>query len=647
MKKLLRSLPPPVQFIVLIYGTGMLIFSSFRILLLCLHVSEAGDIPASVLLKAFLTGVRFDAVINGYLLALPALILFLFSFFKQPFTFPAKFLSVFVTAVYVIAFFIHVVDIRWYGHGASRLTVSVLQWTDTPGWMLKFIFQDIYNYPLLILLFALVFLFYVLIKRFSVFSFGSHPAKVSLLRSISFFLLLFVLMFAGIRGRVAIKSPIRWGTAFFSEYNFANQLGLNPVYTFMRSWLDQKENQYVIYDYMSGQAAEKMLRENFGAADIDTSISPVARKVTSYGNPHRYNVVLVLMESMSAKNMTHFGNSGNLTPVLDSLCDHSISFSHFYSDGNHTFNGIYSSLYGFYSLPMVHHMKDLAHQQPYGGLANTLLSHGYSTTFFTTHDEQFDNMAGFLLPNGFQKIISEKDYERKYVMSTMGVPDHIMFDRAVHEMNALSKNEQPFFAAMITGSNHEPFVLPDMISFKAHSQNMNQKMVEYADWSIGRFLAEASAQTWFDSTIFIFTGDHGGLIDGFDHYLSFHHIPLIIYAPKIFPAPKTILSVGGQADIFATACGALNISYTNNSMGVDLFQSGRSYYPFDYDEEMCCISTDYFFVSGHDRERFYSISGDGKTLKESAKSSQTDSMKVFMEAAMQVTQRMIEGRKMK
>jgi len=646
MKRLLKKLPPAVQYILLVYGTGMLLFSFFRLLLLFLHLNEAKEIPATILFQALLMGLRFDAVINGYLLLLPALILFLLSFSKKGNLFPVKLISGFVVVIYAVTFLIHVCDMRWYGHGATRLTVSFLQWTDTPGWMLKFTFQDIYNYPFIILMAALIYLFHLAVRKIKTTTFIKNQAFVSTTKNLLSFLLLFAFLFIGMRGRLAVKSPIRWGTAFFSPYNFTNQLGLNPVYTLMRSWLDKKENQDVRYNFMSETEAEKILRESLDAENPDTVISPVARKVNAAGTPHRFNIVVVLMESMSAKNMRHFGNEGNITPVLDSLFDHSIAFPDFYSDGNHTFNGIYSSLYGWHSLPMVHHMKDLAHQQPYAGLPKTLLSNGYTTTFFTTHDDQFDNMAGFLLPNGFEKIISEKDYDRKDVLSTLGVPDHVMFEQVIKEMDEKAKKNQPFFIAMITGSNHEPFVLPENISLKTHAPVMAQRMVEYADWSIGKFLSDAATHTWFDSTVFIFTGDHGGLIDGFDHYLAFHHIPLIIYAPKIFQHPEVINKVGGQADIYATVCGLLNISYTNNSMSVDLINSRRSFYPFNYDEEMCCVSRENFITIGHDHERFFGISPDRKNILETEKTSLADSMKIFLEVAMQVTQRMIEERRM-
>ena len=645
MQKLLQKLPAPVRYIIFVYGTGMLIFSAFRILLLSLHTSELKEIPGSVIFQSLLMGLRFDAVINGYLLIAPLFIFFLFSFFKTRPERIAGIISIFIVIVYTFSFFAHVADIRWFGHGAARLTVSILQWTDTPGWMLKFIFQDISNYPFLILFFILIYLFYRLIKKIQVASFDGQDKGISLVRNIPVYLVLLALMFIGIRGRIALKSPIRWGTAFFSPYNFTNQLGLNPVYTFIRSWLDKKENKEVRYNFISDKDAGNIVRQNLGIENYDETVSPIARQVVAHGTAHNYNVVLVLMESMSAKNMGHFGNPGKLTPVLDSLYDHSISFTNFYSDGNHTFNGIYSSLYGFHSLPMVHHMKDLAHQQPYSGLPGTLLANGYSTTFFTTHDEQFDNMAGFLLPNGFENIISEKNYDRKEVLSTLGVPDHVMFDRVIREMGEIKK--RPFFSAMISGSNHEPLVIPENISFNAHAPGLEEQMVEYADWAIGKFLKDASAQPWFDSTIFVFTGDHGGLTPGFDNYLAFHHLPFIIYAPKIFPEPKQIHSIGGQADIFATVCGLLNISYVNNSMGIDLLNAQRIFYPFNYDEELCCVSRENYFSISHGHERFYKLAADKKSMIETVQSSTSDSMKIFLEAAIQTTQRMIEERKMK
>jgi phosphoglycerol transferase MdoB-like AlkP superfamily enzyme len=654
MNKLLKKFPAPVQFIVMCWLTGMAIFSAFRIVFFILNYGEAASlptgrpgIPAFVILQSFFMGLRFDAVINGYFLALPAIIYFILSFFKNGIYTAAKIISVFIVMIYGIAFLVYATDFRWYEHGASRLTVAVLQWTDTPGWMLKFLFQDVYNYPFLLMLVLLWFFFYKWIKKIRIYCFGEQYINVPAVKNIPVYLIMLALIFIGIRGRLAIKSPIRWGTAFFSPYNFTNQLGLNPVYTFIRSWLDQKESVEQRYNFMSDGEAEKIIKQELNLAENASPGSPVSREIKAVGNPKRYHVILVLMESMTAKNMTHFGNSYNLTPVLDSLFDRSISFSNFYSDGNHTFNGIFTSLYGFHSLPMVHHMKDLSHQQPFSGLPVTLRTSGYRTLFFTTHDDQFDNMAGFLLPNGIERIISEKDYDRKDVLSTLGVPDHIMFEKVITEMDGLVKNGKPVFISMITGSNHEPFVIPEKISFKPHGETLAMNMVEYADWSIGKFMAEASTHPWFDSTIFIFTGDHGGLVKNIDRYLAFHQVPLIIYAPGIFSESSVNSNVGGQADIFPTVCGILNLNCTVNSMGIDLLNSARRYYPFNFDEEMCAVSDENFFTIVHEQNRFYKLSADKNSMSVAELNSRADSMKTFLEAVMQTTQRMIEERKMK
>src|SRR5207302_2024556 len=112
-------------------------------------------------------------------------------------------------------------------------------------------------------------------------------------------------------------------------------------------------------------------------------------------------------------------------------------------------------------------------------------------------------------------------------------------DEVVKRLSAIHQTGKPFFSAIMTASNHGPYIMPESIPFKAHSPDMRTQMTEYADWAISYFLDACKKQPWFDSTIFVFTGDHGNLIPGFEHYLAYHHIPLIIYAPKIY-SPQLI-----------------------------------------------------------------------------------------------------------
>lgn len=82
-----------------------------------------------------------------------------------------------------------------------------------------------------------------------------------------------------------------------------------------------------------------------------------------------------------------------------------------------------------------------------------------------------------------------------------------MFEYALPVLNEKADGKSPFFATLLTISNHPPYVIPSY--FHPHSKDPEMQIVEYADWSIGKFMEEAEKQPWFDNTIFIFVGDHG------------------------------------------------------------------------------------------------------------------------------------------
>ncbi len=636
-----RKIPAPIRFILVTYLCGIIFFTSLRLLLFLLHLSASGEIPAFVILNSFLIGLQFDTVVSGYILAIPLVIYFFTSLFVEPGNYLNRIIFWFIFLLYSLSFIVICADIQWFNHQQTRITTAALEWTESPGMMFGIIFKDPLNYPYLLLLVALIITFYFFERRNFKRQFSGFQLKKKLLTVTLIYFLSFGLTFLAIRGRVAIKSPIRWGTAFVSEYNFTNQLGLNPVYTFLQSALDQKNISNRNVDYMNVDSALELIR-NYYHTPL-TSQTPVERFISS-SSPMHYNVVLVLMESMTSYNMQAFGNKESLTPFLDKLYKESIVFPDFYSDGIHTFCGVYSSLFGMPSLPNRHHMKDLKNQQPYGGIAKTLSTKGYETFFFTTHDDQFDNMGGFLSPNGYRHLISQKDYPGGKILNTLGVPDHILFEEVISHINSV--NSKPFFAAALTASNHGPYEIPPGINFKPRSSDTRKQLIEYADWSIGRFIENAMKQAWFDSTIFIFTGDHGALVEGVDNNLSFHRIPLIIYAPKIF-SPEVKSNLGGQVDIYATIMGILNESYVNNSFGVDLFHGGRKWITFSYDDEYGAFGKHVYYSRRKNGDILSGIQPDEKSVRPLENNQMRDSMMDYTKAVFQSIQWMIDNRKMR
>lgn len=408
---------------------------------------------------------------------------------------------------------------------------------------------------------------------------------------ISVSLIFLGLIFIGIRGRLNEKSPIRVGTAYFSDHAFLNQLGLNPVFTLMRSYFDSLDERNKTVALMDDNQAIQNVRKYLGISQ-PIGDYPIARRVVpdSTGEK-RYNIVLVIMESMSAAKMERPGNTRNLTPFLDSISHAGYYFENIYTAGIHTFNGVFSTLFSFPAIYRQNPMKEST-MFKYNGIGHTLKKNGYSTTYFTTHDGQFDNIEGFLKGNDFENIISRADYPSEKVKTTLCVPDDNMFEFSMRVIDGLSKENKPFFVAFMTASDHGPYYLPNY--FKPKNKDIKDQMTEYADWSLRKFINLASAKEWFSNTIFIFVADHGAPINAvYDIPLDYHHTPLIFYAPGIIKEAQTFDCMDGQIDIFPTIMGILNQSYINNTLGIDLLSGSRPYIFINHEDKFGVIGQDY------------------------------------------------------
>jgi arylsulfatase A-like enzyme len=122
-------------------------------------------------------------------------------------------------------------------------------------------------------------------------------------------------------------------------------------------------------------------------------------------------------------------------------------------------------------------------------------------------------------------------------------------------------------------------------------------MVEYSDWAIGHLMDLASKEPWFENTVFAFVADHGAIVDPkYDMPLSFHHTPLILYAPSILGAPRTFDGLGGQIDAGPTLLGLLDVPYVNNTMGVDLLRENRPATYFTADDRIGCLDGEWLWI---------------------------------------------------
>lgn len=569
---------------------------------------------------------------------------------------PSKGITLLVMITYALSFFICFADITYFDNFLTRITTAVFAWKHNPMFMFKVVFADIYNYPFIVVYVVVTFLFIKTLVRFRRrFLFQhSHEATgkiiISKTQNILFSVLLIGVLFLGIRGRLFSKSPIQWGTAYFSNYHFANELGLNPVFTYVRSYLDSRDPEKIGNYFMNDSAAIKTVRRYYAIPDTKFN-SPIARIVSAKGEERKANVVLVLMENMAMTKTGIDGNEDNITPVIDSLSKCSYFFNNIFCSGINPFDGVYSTLFSFPSVLNQHPLQfNDNNLKPFTGIGRTLSAKGYHTLFFCTKDPEFDNMSGFLKANGYHETIGENNYNSKEIYNANGVPDDIMFENAVAKLSRLSKNKKPFFAAMLTGSDHAPYHLPDRTKegFTPHSNSIEKNVVEYADWSIGKFLHLAAKQSWFNNTIFIFIADHGSSFRNYyEMSLSFFRVPLIIHAPAIIKKDTLIERTGGQVDVFPTVMGLLNMSYINNTFGIDLLRDKRPYVCFSSSDKLGCVSDSLFWFKllNSNHEYLYAYKTKKSISLADKYKSEADSMKIFTKAVFQSAKWLIQNNK--
>ena len=204
------------------------------------------------------------------------------------------------------------------------------------------------------------------------------------------------------------------------------------------------------------------------------------------------NVVVILMESMSASLMREFGQQLPLTPTLDSLYQHSLAFTNFYSAGIHTNHGMTATLYSFPAVMFRNLMKGTVtpHRQ---GLPTVLKGLGYDNMFFMSHEAQYDNMKAFFTTNGYDEIFSQESYPKDSVVNSFGVSDHFEFDFALQQINKKAKSRRPFMATILTISNHPPYVVPDWFKPRTkEAETLNRMLIDGQKQGRGAALSEST-----------------------------------------------------------------------------------------------------------------------------------------------------------
>jgi phosphoglycerol transferase MdoB-like AlkP superfamily enzyme len=354
--------------------------------------------------------------------------------------------------------------------------------------------------------------------------------------------------------------------------NYVNELGGNGIYEFGTAYWNNEIDYNRFYATRNDTANFKILRHLLEApnATFTDNLLSVERVIKNDSPEHKWNVVLISVESLSGDYLKYFGNKENITPFLDSLIPHSIFFQNFYASGTRTVRGLEALSLGIPPTPG----QSIVRRPDNGDMftmGNVLQKKGYTVNYIYGGNTFFDNMGKYFGSNGYT-VLDGRDIPKQFNHheTTWGIDDEGTFEYTLTQCDKSFAEKKLFFNHVMTVSNHRPYTYPDgRIDIPSASQSIAGG-VKYTDYAINKFLKDAQTKPWFSNTLFVIVADHCSKSAGkTDLPVNRYHIPCFIYAPGLI-TPGIEQRLTSQIDLAPTVLGLLNINYTSRFLGYDI-----------------------------------------------------------------------------
>ncbi|WP_223681564.1 sulfatase-like hydrolase/transferase [Flavobacterium hibisci] len=297
------------------------------------------------------------------------------------------------------------------------------------------------------------------------------------------------------------------------------------------------------------------------------------------------NIVVIVVEGLGAEFIGKNEYAG-FTPYLDSMIPKSLYWENFLSNGGRTF-AVLSSLLG----SLTYGQKGFLELNPYPrhlSLINVLKANGYTTSFYSGDNANFDRKINFLDQNGIDNTIDKSSYGSEYTQTkansggfSWGYPDAEIFTKALIETN---KIKVPRLDIIQTLTNHEPFDFPEKNAYlkkidgiiDAHENLKSQKdnissykdifaCLNYTDNSIKNYMEAYAKRPDYKNTIFIITGDHRLIPITQKDKLCRFHVPLYIFSPML-KKTESFKSVSSHWDVTPSLVSFLFNNYKFNRL---------------------------------------------------------------------------------
>jgi lipoteichoic acid synthase len=286
--------------------------------------------------------------------------------------------------------------------------------------------------------------------------------------------------------------------------------------------------------------------------------------LVSTAQTEKRNVVLIHLESTRAEATTPYNSGRPTTPFLDELAKSSLLAEQYYTTVEHTSKASVSVNCGIDPHLVQPITEAKSEGIPAPCLGNLLKDQGYSTAFFQSSTQDFED---------FGDLVKNFGYEDYYPLETMdtdgfrrvnyfGYEDDIMLGPSQQWLE--EQEDKPFLAEYLLGAGHHDYRCPDS-GYETEDSSDNHLLDSYLncmrlqDNFLRDLIDQYKELGLYDNTIFVIYGDHG---EGFgEHGLYVHDdipyqeglkVPLIIHAPGLLEGDQRVDGLSNHTDILPT-----------------------------------------------------------------------------------------------
>ncbi len=522
------------------YLFWLLFFAFFRAGFIVVNYGYSDNTPILTTLASFVPGLRMDLSFSGYLMLLTGIIQLVALLFQRKF---CRQCILWMNYLLIPVFTgLLLGDINLFRYWGGHLNSEAISFIATPGIILNSIHWTealLFFVILAGLSWGIIRLFKKYVVRNSLNEVFSWP-KIAVNWALT--LLLGAVLIVPIRGSFGV-APINSGAAYFSNYLFANNAALNPVWNLAYSMKSSgiEEGQYKFVD-------DEIARELFSDMMHQSGVFP---KLLNTPQP---NIVVVLLEGFSAQAIESLGGEP-VTKNLEKLKEEGVFFSNIFATSFRSDYGMVGVLAGYPGIPGYSIMQYPDKSRNLRFISQELKKTGYKDlNFIYGGDMAFKNLNSLITLAGFDDVVDLDQFPVKQRGPKWGAHDEFTFEKFASMVEGA---QSPSFNFMFTLSSHEPFDVP----MERVYQDDYFNSVHYTDSCLGVFFDEMKSKDLWDNSLFVLIADHGvtgpeklGYTDA-----RRYRIPMLWVGGALAVRDTVVETYGSQVDLAATLLSQLEI----------------------------------------------------------------------------------------